>query len=67
MSRRHRWAAVASTLALVCTGGAGVLLFHAEAYVNSQVVSDPAGDANTTVDAQGHPTEVGDRGRPDGL
>src|SRR5581483_11683472 len=64
VSRRHRWAAVASTLALVAAGGAGVLL-HADAYVNSQVLSDPAGDANTVVDAQGHTTPTANEPRAD--
>ena len=64
MNRRHRWAAVASTLALVAAGSAGVL-FHAEAYVNSQTISDPAGDANTIVDAQGHTTLTANQPRAD--
>ena len=64
MSRRHRWAAVASSLALVTAYGAGQLL-HAQAATSSQVVSDPAGDANTRVDAQGHTTPVPNEPRAD--
>jgi ribosomal protein L24E len=64
VNRRHRWAAVASTLALVTAGGLGVLM-HADAYVNSQVVSDPAGDASTIVDAQGHTTPTANEPRAD--
>ena len=64
MSRRHRWAAVASTLALVAAGSVGVLL-HADAYVNSQTIGDPAGDANTIVDAQGHTTPTANEARAD--
>ena len=64
MSRRHRWAAVASALAFVAAGTAGVLM-HADAYVNSQTISDPAGDANTLVDAQGHTTPAAEEPRAD--
>ena len=55
---------MASTLALVATASVGVLL-HADAYVNSQVISDPAGDANTIVDAQGKTTATANEPRAD--
>ncbi|HEV7861577.1 MAG TPA: hypothetical protein VGR20_02715 [Acidimicrobiia bacterium] len=48
MSRRPRWAAVASSLVLLTAYGAGSLL-HAQAATSSQVIDDPAGDATTRV------------------
>ncbi|HEV8625564.1 MAG TPA: hypothetical protein VG034_13980, partial [Acidimicrobiia bacterium] len=57
MSRRPRWAAVATSLALLAAYGAGSLL-HAEAATSSQAVSDPAGDATTRVADNGGTTSV---------
>ena len=57
MSRRPRWAAVATSLALLTAYGAGSLL-HAEAATSSQTMSDPAGDATTRVGANGGTTNV---------
>ena len=57
MSRRPRWAAVATSLALLAAYGAGSLL-HAEAATSSQVMSDPAGDATVRVAANGGTTNV---------
>jgi hypothetical protein len=57
VSRRPRWAAVATSLALLAAYGAGSLL-HAEAATSSQAVSDPAGDATTRVAASGGTTTV---------
>jgi len=63
VSRRHRWAAVASTLALLAAYG--VTSFpHAQA-ASSQSVTDPAGDANTLVDGQGHTTPTNNEPRAD--
>jgi len=56
VSRRHRWAAVASGLALLTAYGAGTLLLNAQAATPSQQVTDKAGDANTQFDANGNPT-----------
>jgi ribosomal protein L24E len=54
---------VASALALLATYG--VTSFqHAQA-ASSQSVTDPAGDANTLVDAQGHTTPTQNEGRAD--
>jgi hypothetical protein len=59
VSRRHRWAAVASGLALLTAYGAGTLLLNAQAATtSSQQVTDPAGDANTQVDSNGGTTAV---------
>ncbi len=52
MSRRPRWAAVATSLALLAAYGAGSWL-HAEA-ASSQSVNDPAGDATTRVGEGGN-------------
>jgi hypothetical protein len=64
VSRRHRWAAVASSLALLTAYGATTLL-HAQAATSSQVMSDPAGDANTQVDANGGTKPVPNEPRAD--
>ncbi|HEX6379820.1 MAG TPA: hypothetical protein VF180_01110 [Acidimicrobiia bacterium] len=56
MSRRPRWAAAATSLALLAAYGAGSWL-HAEA-ATSQAMSDPAGDATNRVAANGGTTQV---------
>ena len=63
MSRRPRWAAVASALALLAAYGA-TSFTHAQA-ASSQSVTDPAGDANTLVDGQGHTTPTNNEPRAD--
>jgi len=57
VSRRPRWAAVASSVALLAAYGAGSLL-HAEAATSSQTIGDPPGDATTRVAANGGTTTV---------
>jgi ribosomal protein L24E len=63
VSRRPRWAAVASALALLAAYGA-TSLTHAQA-ASSQSMTDPAGDANTLVDGQGHTTPTNNEPRAD--
>ena len=57
MSRRPRWAAVATSLALLAAYGAGSWL-HAEAATSSQTMTDAAGDATNPVAANGGTTNV---------
>jgi ribosomal protein L24E len=57
VSRRPRWAAVATSLALLAAYGAGSWL-HAEAATSSQNMPDATGDATARVDANGNPTNV---------
>ena len=57
MSRRPRWAAVATSLALLAAYGAGSWL-HAEAATSSMNMSDSSGDATTRVAASGGTTNV---------
>ena len=66
MSRRPRWAAVATSLALVAAYGAGSLL-HAEAATSSQVMSDAAGDATARVAANGGTTSVPNEPKADAV
>jgi len=56
VSRRHRWATVATSLALLTAYGAGTLLLNAQAATSTQTQTDKAGDANTQFDANGNPT-----------
>ena len=63
MSRRPRWAAVATSLALLTAYGAQSLL-HAEA-ANSQQATDPSGDATTLVAASGSTRQVAYEPRAD--
>ena len=65
MSRRHRWATVASALVLLAGYGGATALLHASAATSSQVASDPAGDANTQVDDSGGTTTVPNEPRAD--
>jgi hypothetical protein len=64
VSRRPRWAAVATSLALLTAYGAGSLL-HAEAATSSQSVTDAAGDATTRVAESGGTTTVPNDPRAD--
>ena len=64
MSRRPRWAAVATSLALLAAYGAQSLL-HAEAATSSQQVTDPSGDATTSVQENGGTTQVPYEARAD--
>jgi hypothetical protein len=57
VSRRPRWAAVATSLTLLAAYGAGSWL-HAEAATSSQSVSDPSGDATSRVADNGGTTTV---------
>ncbi|HEV7535633.1 MAG TPA: hypothetical protein VGP90_08370, partial [Acidimicrobiia bacterium] len=63
MSRRPRWAAVASALALLTAYGA-TSLTHAQA-ASSQTVTDPTNDANNLVDDNGGTTAVANEPRAD--
>ncbi|HVW33202.1 MAG TPA: hypothetical protein VHL53_11735, partial [Acidimicrobiia bacterium] len=65
MSRRHRWATVASALVLLGAYGGATTLLHASAATSSQVATDPAGDANTRVDDNGATTKVVNEPRAD--
>ncbi|HEY0399013.1 MAG TPA: hypothetical protein VGF00_11530, partial [Acidimicrobiia bacterium] len=62
MSRRPRWAAVASALALLAAYGA-TSFTHAQAA--NQVMTDPAGDATSRVAANGGTTGVPNEPRAD--
>ncbi|MCA1846459.1 MAG: hypothetical protein LC792_25345, partial [Actinobacteria bacterium] len=65
MSRRPRWAAVVTSLALLTAYGAQSLLHAEAAATNSQVMPDPSGDANNLVDANGGATAVPNEPRAD--
>ncbi|MDQ1502084.1 MAG: hypothetical protein QOI86_5424, partial [Actinomycetota bacterium] len=63
MSRRPRWAAVASALALLAAYGA-TSFTHAQA-ASSQSVTDPSGDATTRIDANRNQSTVANEPRAD--
>ena len=63
MSRRHRWAAAASALALLA--GYGVVGPHNAQAASSQAMTDPTGDATNLVDANGGTTAVANEPRAD--